>query len=261
MPVEFTLDHTGPMARTVYDTALMLEVIAGRDEDLDPRQPSDLFVHSSYTSKLTGEISHLKLGVLKEGFGHPSSEPDVDALVRKAAERLGHETGAAVEEVSTKMHLDGVTILMAISTEGTTRMMLEGAGFGTCAKMYYDTTLQKAFARGVKAHLNDLPNTWKLTFMLGRYLQSEYNGVFYSKSQNLVRELCKAYDKILEDFDVLLMPTAPKKARTFPSPDSSLDESTWKRRLEIILTQVRSAQQDTQLCPSMQVSVKAYQSE
>lgn len=26
MPVEFTLDHTGPMARTVYDTALMLEV-------------------------------------------------------------------------------------------------------------------------------------------------------------------------------------------------------------------------------------------
>ena len=90
--------------------------------------------------------------------------------------------------------------------------------------MYYDTTLQKAFARGVKAHLNDLPNTWKLTFMLGRYLQSEYNGVFYSKSQNLVRELCKAYDKILEDFDVLLMPTAPKKARTFPSPDSALDE-------------------------------------
>lgn len=89
--------------------------------------------------------------------------------------------------------------------------------------MYYDTTLQKAFARGVKAHLNDLPNTWKLTFMLGRYLQSEYNGVFYSKSQNLVRELCKAYDKILEDFDVLLMPTAPKKARTFPSPDSSLE--------------------------------------
>ena len=26
MPIEFTLDHTGPMARTVYDTALMLEV-------------------------------------------------------------------------------------------------------------------------------------------------------------------------------------------------------------------------------------------
>ncbi|KAL9967996.1 hypothetical protein ACROYT_G026320 [Oculina patagonica] len=224
MSIEFTLDHTGPMARTVYDTALMLEVLAGLDGELDARQPRDLSVPESYTSKLTGEISHLKLAVLKEGFGLPSSEADVDELVRNAADRLVREAGATVEEVSVKMHLDGVKIYRGIGVEGATRMMLDGAGFGTSAKMYYDTTLQEAFARGLKSHPNDLSSTCKLSCLLGRYLLSEYNGTFYSKAQNLGRELCKAYDKVFEDYDVLLMPTIPKKAPTFPPANPSLEE-------------------------------------
>ena len=41
MPIEFTLDHTGPMARTVYDTALMLEVITYRIQlFLDKQTPT-----------------------------------------------------------------------------------------------------------------------------------------------------------------------------------------------------------------------------
>ena len=96
-------------------------------------------------------------------------------------------------------------------------------GFGTSAKMYYDTTLQEAYARGLKANPNDLPTTCKLTFMNGRYLLSEYNGTFYSKAQNLGRELSKAYDQVLEDYDVLLMPTIPKKAPTFPPANPSLE--------------------------------------
>jgi len=102
-------------------------------------------------------------------------------------------------------------------------MLVELLGFGTSAKMYYDETLQEAFARALKVHPNDLSTTSKKLFMLGRYLLSEYNGVFYSKSQNLGRELCKAYDKIFEDYDVLLMPTIPKKAITFPSPEVSVE--------------------------------------
>lgn len=89
--------------------------------------------------------------------------------------------------------------------------------------MYYDTTLQEAFARGLKSRPNDLPTTCKLTFMNGRYLLSEYNGTFYSKAQNLGRELSKTYDQVLEDYDVLLMPTIPKKAPTFPSANPSLE--------------------------------------
>ena len=89
-------------------------------------------------------------------------------------------------------------------------------GFGTSSKMYYDRTLHEAFSRGLKTHLNDLPITIKKDILLGRFLLTEYNGTFYSKSQNLGRELCRAYDKVLEDYDVLLMPTIPKKAQSFP---------------------------------------------
>ena len=89
-------------------------------------------------------------------------------------------------------------------------------GFGTSSKMYYDRTLHEAFSRGLKTHLNDLPITIEKNILLGRFLLTEYNGTFYSKSQNLGRELCRAYDKVLEDYDVLLMPTIPKKAQSFP---------------------------------------------
>ena len=82
--------------------------------------------------------------------------------------------------------------------------------------MYYDRTLHEAFSRGLKTHLNDLPITIKKDILLGRFLLTEYTGTFYSKSQNLGRELCRAYDKVLEDYDLLLMPTIPKKAQSFP---------------------------------------------
>ena len=91
-------------------------------------------------------------------------------------------------------------------------------GFGTSSKMYYDSTLHEAFSRGLKTHLNDLPITIKKDILLGRFLLTEYNGTFYSKSQNLGR----AYDKVLEDYDVLLMPTIPKKAQSFPPVKPSI---------------------------------------
>lgn len=221
MQTEFTLDHVGPMARTVYDTALMLEVIAGLDGDLDPRQPRDLYIDEPYTSKISGEISHLKLAILKEGFGLPSSEPDVDRLVRKAADHLRSESSAVVEDVSVAMHHDGARILQGICAEGVTRTIFE-AGLGTGSKMYNDRTLQEAFSRGLKTRPNDLPIPIKKDILLGRFLLSEYHGTFYSKSQNLGRELCRAYDKVLEDYDVLLMPTIPKTAQPFPPVKPSI---------------------------------------
>ena len=43
---------------------------------------------ASYTEALGGGAKGLRIGVLKEGFGHRNSEPDVDAKVRAAAERF-----------------------------------------------------------------------------------------------------------------------------------------------------------------------------
>ena len=83
-PIEITLDHTGPMARSAADCALLLEAIAGPD-DLDPRQNANLQTQP-FTQALSGDVSGLRIGVLEEGFGMDGlSEKDVDESNREAA--------------------------------------------------------------------------------------------------------------------------------------------------------------------------------
>ncbi len=101
MPIEIYVDHTGPMTATVRDNALLLEVIAGPD-GYDPRQYAPK-VHP-YSQLVDGGVDGLRIGVVKEGFGHPNSEPAVDAKVRQATERF-KKLGAKVDEVSIPAHL------------------------------------------------------------------------------------------------------------------------------------------------------------
>ena len=51
----------------------------------------------------------MKIAIVKEGFGHPLSDPDVDRCVLDAAGKFA-DLGAAVAEVSIPMHLDGVPL-------------------------------------------------------------------------------------------------------------------------------------------------------
>src|SRR5215510_4492110 len=68
MPIEIYVDHTGPMTATVKDNALMLEVIAGPD-GYDPRQFNPKVL--PYSELLNGGAGGLRIGVVREGFGHP----------------------------------------------------------------------------------------------------------------------------------------------------------------------------------------------
>src|SRR5580704_16704196 len=79
MPIEIYVDHVGPMTRTVSDNALMLEVLAG-DDGYDPRIKAPATV--SYSEALSGGVKGMKIAMVKEGFGWPNSEADVDAKVR-----------------------------------------------------------------------------------------------------------------------------------------------------------------------------------
>src|SRR6195256_6266735 len=85
MPIEITIDHTGPMTRNVRDNALLLEVLAGED-GLDPRQNAPKV--AKYTEALEGGVRGLRIGIVKEGFGLPSSERDVDAKVMAGGARV-----------------------------------------------------------------------------------------------------------------------------------------------------------------------------
>src|SRR5262249_11928057 len=126
MPIEIYIDHTGPMTATVGDNALLLEVIAGPD-GYDPRQYAPQ-VHP-YTQLLEGGVRGMKIAVVKEGFGHAKSEPDVNEAVRQAAARLG-KLGATITEVSIPWHLLGMSVFLPIATEGLTQTMMWGDGYG-----------------------------------------------------------------------------------------------------------------------------------
>src|ERR671933_624411 len=97
-PIEASLDHLGPMARSTRDVALLLSVLVGPD-GLDPRQHAALRP-ADYLGALTGDLAGLRLAVVREGFDHQGlSEPDVDEAVMQAA-RAFERLGAKVEEVS-----------------------------------------------------------------------------------------------------------------------------------------------------------------
>jgi len=217
MPIETTIDHTGPMTANVADNALMLEVLAGED-GLDPRQYAPQV--DKYTAALGRGASRLRIGVVKEGFGHDNSEPDVDAGVRAAAGRF-RELGATVDEISIPMHLAGPAIWTPIAVEGLTNQMMKGNGMGTGWKGLYTTSLLDYHANW-RTRADELSDSLKVCMFIGEYYLRHHRGHYYAKSQNLARKLRAAYDAMLGAYDLLLMPTLPMKATPLPPPDASL---------------------------------------
>lgn len=228
MPIEIYLDHAGPMTATVRDNALLLEVIAGPD-GYDPRQYAPK-VHP-YTQLLEGGLRGLNIAVVKEGFGHPNSEPDVDEAVREAATLLG-KLGATVTEVSIPWHLLGMAVFSPIATEGSAQTMMWGDGYGVSRPDLYVTSLMDRH-RAWRQSANSLSETVKLFTLFGTYIREHYGSRYYGKAINLARQLIAAYDAALATHDLLLMPTTPMKAQPLPKPGASREEIV-ARALEML---------------------------
>ena len=113
--LSWSLDHPGPMTRTVEDTAITMNVIAGHD----PKDVASAKVDiPDYTSALTGDVKGLRIGIVKEYFEVP-----LDPQVRKAvmdAISLLESMGAEIKEVSYPMFNQSQaissTVLMAEAT-------------------------------------------------------------------------------------------------------------------------------------------------
>jgi amidase len=220
MPIELTIDHTGPMTANVTDNALMLEVLAGPD-GLDPRQYAGQTA-KPYSDLMKEGIKGLKIGVVTEGFGWPQSQGASDAKVREAAKRYA-DLGAKVSDVSIPMHLLGPAIWLPIAAEGATQQMMKDNGHGFNWKGLYVTGMID-FHAGWKERADELSETLKLTMILGEYFIKHYRGHYYAKAQNLSRQLELAYDSALADFDLLLMPTLPLTATPLPAPGAPVEE-------------------------------------
>ena len=218
MPIENTIDHTGPMTQNVMDNALMLEVIAGAD-GLDPRQYD--VKTDRYTAAVGRGVSGLRIGVIKEGYEQPGAENDVNEKVRAAAEIL-RGLGATVDEISVPWHSLGTAIWTPIALEGLTQQMMLGNGMGTGWEGLYTTSLLE-YHSNWRTRADELSDTLKISMLIGQYHLKHTRGRYYAKAQNLSRQLREEFNKVFASYDLLLTPTTAMKAPPIPPADASLE--------------------------------------
>lgn len=209
-----TIDHIGPMTRTVEDAALLLSVIAGKDEtSADPRQPSEI-KSVDYVGGLGGSLKGLRIGVVEEGFITPAAMDNVNKAVREAIKYL-EALGATVESISVPEHSSVMPIWTAVAVEGGLDAFYHGlAPYGT--KSWYNTRQMAAMSKAIKTNGGDFSPTAKVGVILAAYMKEQYHGVFYGRAQNLSRQLTLAYDNVFSKFDLVVMPTTPQTAHEVP---------------------------------------------
>ena len=106
----WSFDQLGPLAKTVEDVALVLEVIAG----FDPEDPISLRNPvPDYSASLNGGIEGLRIGVLEEFVGANCTE-EVETAIRDALSEL-EGLGAEIDGVSIPHAADSTRVLTVVS--------------------------------------------------------------------------------------------------------------------------------------------------
>jgi aspartyl-tRNA(Asn)/glutamyl-tRNA(Gln) amidotransferase subunit A len=192
-PLCWSLDHVGPIARTVRDAALLLEAIAGRDprDPTSSRRPVPL-----YSKALTGNIGGVRIGVPRDYF-FDGVEPQVEATVRGAISHLRH-LGGQVEEVSLP--------LMRSVPGGSLAIMV--------AEAY------AVHERYVKTRARDYGEDVRQRLMLGMYVSAPQ----YLKALRFRELLRRETLSVLRAVDVLAVPTAAITAKGIDEPTVRIGE-------------------------------------
>jgi amidase len=212
-PIETTIDHVGPMARTVHDCALMLETLAGPD-GLDPRQHASL-QRQPYTALLKPGGRGLRIGILQEGFGLPDGEKDVDALVLEAAHRF-ERAGADVTTVSVPEHTTLAMDCLNLVSAGMAPVARDSMGMNW--KGHYPIDIAEFYVKHRRERAALFPPEMKLWLVMERMLDRTGDGLHYARAQNAALTVRAAYDRALQQVDVLVMPTVATRPPKLPPP-------------------------------------------
>lgn len=181
LPLSWSMDHAGPMTRTVTDAALMLQVLAGydaRDPGCAQRPVPD------YTAQLTTGIRGSKIGIARDYFFEACDAEVLSAV--EATFEVFRSLGATVEEIT-------LPDMQAARAAGTMILFSE-------ATAYHAADLHQrpqAFSNEVRALLE---------------MGSFYTAVQYVQAQRLRRHLTAQTSHALASFDAMVMPTSPVPA-------------------------------------------------
>ncbi|GAW27371.1 putative amidase signature enzyme protein [Rosellinia necatrix] len=192
--LDATIDHAGPMARTVRECALLLDVIAGPDGWDDRQPPIELgncpsgFVRDVDTvTRLPRDamLSGVRVGILSEGFQIPGHDERVSESVRAAAMRLS-ELGATVSSVSVPKHLDAMVAWMCAVPASSPRDALLGDKSGR-KELYMPDRCALVGEKLTQAQFEALGPGASYMYLAYLWAQERYGPKLYSRCMNLLK--------------------------------------------------------------------------
>ena len=196
-------DCMGPLARTVEDAALALDIMAGPDQ----RDATMIDREDSYLPAPSG-LKGLKIGVVKE-YMSQGTDQAVKKVVERAAD-LARQAGADVSQVS----LPSVDAALAVyyivvpAEVSSNLSRYDGVRYGlsnqaaTNLNELYEVTRSQGFNAENKRRI-----------MIGTYvLSSGYYDAYYKKAQTVRTKIIREFDQAFSKYDLLIGPTAPDAA-------------------------------------------------
>ncbi|KAF1815656.1 amidase signature enzyme [Eremomyces bilateralis CBS 781.70] len=201
-------DHAGPLASNTMDTALCLDAISGYD-GIDDRcfgapKPSSTTFAADLAAPSAADLRGFRIGILKEAFEQATVEPRMKTAVLSAANRF-KELGATVAEVSVPDHNLG-TAIWTIQQRIAGSLSLLGHTTGRRGQGL--PALHAARLPWTQEKFDKCFPTTQNTMLNGLYLMERFPSI-YAKTLNLIRRLTDSYDRVLKDYDVLILPTTP----------------------------------------------------
>jgi len=200
-----SLDHIGPLAKTVKDAALVLRTIAGRDP-MDSTS-AELPV-PDYVAELDKPVKGLRIGVAKEYFGE-GLEPETRRAIEAAIQKLAR-MGCEIVEVSlphTKYAIPAYYLVATAEASSNlarfdgVRYAFRASGIRSLSEMYRRTRDQ-GFGAEVKRRI-----------MLGTYaLSAGYYDAYYLKAQRVRTLLTRDFEEAFKKVDAIVGPTCPTPA-------------------------------------------------
>lgn len=177
-PLAWSLDHVGPMTRTVKDAAGLLQIIAG----FDPNDPTTVNVPvDDYVGKITGDVKDLVIGI-EEDYYFNEVDSEIEKLVRAGIQKLVDQ-GAKVQvvKIPTLKYAEWAELVTSLSEASAIHhsdMLTRPDDFGHDIRMLFE--------------LGELPSA-----------------VDYLQAQQVRRQLKHDFRKAFEQVDILAMPTLP----------------------------------------------------
>jgi aspartyl-tRNA(Asn)/glutamyl-tRNA(Gln) amidotransferase subunit A len=199
-----SLDQAGPIARTVEDAAILMRSMSGHD----PKDSTSLNAEvPDFPSFVGKSVKGLRIGVPKE-YRVDDMPEEIDRLWAQGVEWL-KEAGAEIVDVSlphTRYALPAYYII-APAEASSNLARYDGMRYGLRVAgkdltEVYEETRAHGFGDEVKRRI-----------LIGAYvLSAGYYDAYYLKAQKVRRRIADDFDRVFEEVDALLTPTAPSAA-------------------------------------------------